>query len=979
MRKRSTRLFGILIHLICTRQQYLHPYANLAVLQVHSSESSPTRFLNRMALFEVLHLAPFWLQIRDQEVCLMPNTKFGGCGDTALFQFVPIAEDAYALQLYSYVEDAEDIDNLANQGVDKDEENRKECLVAIGHVLQFVSCTEVLSKQKRRRRRGQQQYYYHWEVDANGIVSIQTDSSENKFYNTAPIMRSKTIADDGSSIQTKNAKSMWEVLTFQSPMNPQVEQQLEEERHCLASQQNGDAVLIPCNNKTETYLSSHQDNKSKNRNNDHDGASFVQFSFVRYTNADTDDISASDDEFYSDDSKKAEADTEEFVTQPLSSSSSSRSKILGSSTVFPMHAVLTPFTNEQTSYLLRQSHPALHIEHRLLTKLDNENIANVSGGNHYPSMDFRIRPEPINPYATEANKDGVYVDPATELTYPIDLCPSLQAADNSIEKCNASSKHLLMGVGQYTRTVFKLKVYGTALYIAQGDIVNNPQVADRLRMYANMTDEEIREDWSFYEILMSPDAGFDRTLVLNLNMQLSCDTMRASLDADWSYLSPEHKAQLNSMTLKPRLANGDMLARISDESTNPSRCSCGQIAPKEYVADTSCCSRGSELAYTWRKNGDLEVRLDGRVMDVFSDVRIGQGIFYEYLRRDDPMSIEARDNFSAGVPNLLYPLLLQNRLYAIESDKLKKGSGPSGKKENNSFQHAHHSITSLPGILQEATQAHIHSAFQYVSNTQEELIDSFVSTSRITFSTMRGIVLDLNEHRERLIEHSLSFLNFHSHESTSDESLNNSISMTQWKGLQHSSPSSTTKLSASARLEHGHISHHRSEVNEHNAVKSSYHQPSVTERLFLRRNGNMIIRVSDEISVMPRKASRMSISPSMPSSSSNPGSENSNSLPHHQIFFAMVHLYLVLLLIVSLPADQSTTIVIRKAKVIASRRRSSKSLLGYDECSDSSVSNISTTSLSSNNHISKQPTISNTTPASCQNTMRMKKSLSYYL
>jgi len=94
--------------------------------------------------------------------------------------------------------------------------------------------------------------------------------------------------------------------------------------------------------------------------------------------------------------------------------------------------------------------------------------------------------------------------------------------------------------------------------------------------------------------------SFDRTLFLNLNMQLSCVTMRASLDDDWQLLSPEHKAALNDMTLKPRLANDDMLNKILDKVSNPNRCSCGQIAPKGYDADTSCCARGSSNLLIFR-------------------------------------------------------------------------------------------------------------------------------------------------------------------------------------------------------------------------------------------------------------------------------------------------------------------------------------------------------------------------------------------
>jgi hypothetical protein len=47
---------------------------------------------------------------------------------------------------------------------------------------------------------------------------------------------------------------------------------------------------------------------------------------------------------------------------------------------------------------------------------------------------------------------------------------------------------------------------------------------------------------------------------------------------------------------------------------------------------------------------------DGRVMDTFQSPGMAQGIFHEYLRGDDPISMEARNNFAEGFPFLLAPL-----------------------------------------------------------------------------------------------------------------------------------------------------------------------------------------------------------------------------------------------------------------------------------------------------------------------------------
>ena len=105
-----------------------------------------------------------------------------------------------------------------------------------------------------------------------------------------------------------------------------------------------------------------------------------------------------------------------------------------------------------------------------------------------------------------------------------------------------------------------------------------------------------------------PAGSFDRTIFMKINMQLSTETMRSSLDADWKMLTAEAKQLLIGSSMKPRPAHPIFL-EIAKSPDNPNRCTCAQIAPEEYNADPSCCARGTELVFTWRKNGDLEVRL----------------------------------------------------------------------------------------------------------------------------------------------------------------------------------------------------------------------------------------------------------------------------------------------------------------------------------------------------------------------------------
>jgi hypothetical protein len=134
-----------------------------------------------------------------------------------------------------------------------------------------------------------------------------------------------------------------------------------------------------------------------------------------------------------------------------------------------------------------------------------------------------------------------------------------------------------------------------------------------MEKYASLSSEELRDDPEFFEVLrhMVPssesNAGtFDRTLFLKTNMQLGTDTMRNSLDSDWKLLTQEAKDLLIGASMQSKPASPATIA-IIQSADNPSKCSCGSIAPEEYGADPSCCARGTELVFTWRKNGDVEV------------------------------------------------------------------------------------------------------------------------------------------------------------------------------------------------------------------------------------------------------------------------------------------------------------------------------------------------------------------------------------
>jgi len=266
------------------------------------------------------------------------------------------------------------------------------------------------------------------------------------------------------------------------------------------------------------------------------------------------------------------------------------------------------------------------------------------------SKDILHKPRkiPVHPYIA-ASKDGIYEDQLTGLTYDTDLSTYL-GHDRKL-----SGRHTLMGVGIYYRTMLKIKVYGVALYVSKRDVLADAG----FNPFAHMSTEELRKCPEFYDHLLGSgdlqNSKFDKTLFIKINMQLSVASIRGSLESDWTYLSPDHKKMLIDSTFKVRHADERMIETIKDEE-NSSRCSCAQIAPESYQADSSCCARGTELVFTWRKNGDLELRIDGRIIDIFQDPDVAKGIFYEYLRGDDPISFDARDHFGDGFPFLLAPL-----------------------------------------------------------------------------------------------------------------------------------------------------------------------------------------------------------------------------------------------------------------------------------------------------------------------------------
>ena len=145
--------------------------------------------------------------------------------------------------------------------------------------------------------------------------------------------------------------------------------------------------------------------------------------------------------------------------------------------------------------------------------------------------------------------------------------------------------------------------------------------------YASLSAEELQSREDFYRNLWNPGLGVTRTILLKTNMQLSAETMRSSLQAEWELLTEEAKTKLVESSLSAMASDAELLEIIQNTAENPCRCSCAQSAPPELNANPECCARGTELAFTWLKNGDLEV---GRIFRDVGRARLCMCLFVSF-------------------------------------------------------------------------------------------------------------------------------------------------------------------------------------------------------------------------------------------------------------------------------------------------------------------------------------------------------------
>ena len=566
------------------------------VASVHETQK-PTHHPNdhKSLVLSFENQPPVWLQDSADGSCLGPTGTFSDCGDATLWfverQMVGNRKDKLSLlagglsRLATSRQHKPPQPGIVFQVVDRDYQ------ASSGTLSSDASIYTDAARVKRNERPKTSDC-----LDINGENEVDVRSCRPKrgFFRLGKATRGSAVwvlRDDGV---------LQPSISIDRPAVTRDDTEL-----CLARDATGQAVLDDCNRETA-----------------------VQFSFLRYravaVSADVVGFSPMDEVLQpqpggSHGLEEKGGNGESTITSTLSAETSvgsnlpkSRDRAHAQASVLSMHPELKltsgllfsmDYQKKKSEVVKRKSpldallsntNPILLAGQKRQRTTPTPSTATNSMLDDNGSAASKVRRLQRHPYLIEA-KGGIWTCPQTGLEYRTDLHKYL--GWNRKER----GRHTLTGVGIY-RKGFVIKVYGIAFYISKRDVLADAS----FEPYASLTANRLRELPEFYKLLRSRERTLDRTILLKTNMQLSAETMRSSLGADWSYLTDESKALLVEFSTVPRPADNTML-QIIQSPDNPSRCSCSQIAPLEYNADPDCCARGTELVFTWTKYNELEV------------------------------------------------------------------------------------------------------------------------------------------------------------------------------------------------------------------------------------------------------------------------------------------------------------------------------------------------------------------------------------
>lgn len=671
---------------------------------------------------------PFWLQDTQDGKCLGPSGGFSECGDATLWFILRRGTQRKSLRMgpFGVEETLEQVDleepyRYALQIVDNDYEQQPQ-------PAKETPLPTFAWRQRRELRRQRDCL----------VPSKVSQKSKRQNMNNGDAS-STTPLELGPCVKHKTAWS-WRVDPEGFLYLPRDVTDTDD-RECLRRTKSSSAVLASCRNNTDADEQRRQQQHHSPPAEDEDRQRLVEFSLVRYHATASSALASTKPSSPAhsiarskakqllsgaSDTAAQEQDTEtkapgDSSSEGLPSSvdkahshAASRGRV-GPSPLFEMNLAGRPLlsniptrearkaSNQSPFAALKDTNPILFLgagngnnnnnnkrptsrqqrqalgkkkSHGGIHPTNNMGKPSAAANNNLsPPSPVKLRKIEMNPYIA-GSEDEVWVDPQTGLKYHTDLREYLGHDRKEY------GRHTLVGVGLFTKTMLKIKVYGIAFYVSKRDVLADPSFQE----YAGLSAEELRKRPDFYEKLRTmpppgsdPTEGgyFDRTLFLKTNMQLSTETMRSSLDSDWTKMGDDDKALLINTSMEPRPAEQQMLDEIK-RADNPSHCSCAQMAPEEFEAEPSCCARGIELAFTWRKNGAIEVRLNGRLMDSFPRPELATAIFFEYLRTDDPFSPDFMERVVDGFPHLLAPLAQVQGITASVMQEPSSSPKPAG-------------------------------------------------------------------------------------------------------------------------------------------------------------------------------------------------------------------------------------------------------------------------------------------------------------
>lgn len=277
------------------------------------------------------------------------------------------------------------------------------------------------------------------------------------------------------------------------------------------------------------------------------------------------------------------------------------------------------------------------------------------------------------------------------------------------------------------------------------------------------------------------------------------------------------------------------------------------------------------------------MRLNGRLMDRFPRADIAEGIFFEYLRYDDPISPELRERVVDGFPFLLAPLA-QVKGVSIGQQR------PNSRQQVQ--QHVGATIRAVVGLAESLSS----SVFDFVAEIQREAINSMdhaAAMARSMADSGASARRELVEKKDWMIRQVVAF------------------------------PDTVTSMWASRRCG-DHCDAGNNEVS--NELLDQEVQPR--RESLGRAFGYPLSRWFSESYHAPDEIGPMKITPSLNAT--------------RKAFLAFVHFYLLLLFIVSFPGSYTTRtkLIVRRPKLPSFVRNSSASdsvTLSSDEKSDSSL------------------------------------------